>query len=62
MSERKHQDRTWDKYPLGTRAHAFNGGYWERVKQGWKWCNGNTFPTPGGDAVGRCVELPKGAR
>jgi len=51
-------DRPWHEYPLGTKAHAFNGGHWERVKMGWKWCSGATFPTTGGDAIGKCIELP----
>ena len=52
------RDRPWSEYPIGTKAHAFMGGYWERVKNGWKWCTGATFPRPGGDAIGECVELP----
>lgn len=51
-------DRPWSDYPIGTRAHSCTGGYWERVRLGWKWCNGSTFPTPGGSACGACVELP----
>lgn len=51
-------DRPWSEYPIGTKAHAFNGGYWIRVPLGWKWCCGATFPTPGGDACGNCIELP----
>lgn len=47
----------WDEYPLGTKAQAQGGGYWIRVAHGWKWFNGSTFPTPGGDATGR-VCLP----
>jgi hypothetical protein len=34
------------------------GGHWIRVEDGWKWHNGATFPSPGGDAVGCCIELP----
>lgn len=58
------QDRPWNEYPLGTKAHAFMGGFWIRVALGWKWCTGATFPTPGGDAIGQCVELqpPNGTR
>ena len=52
-------DRPWREYPLGTKAHAFNGGFWERVATGWKWFCGDTFPTPGGDACGKCIELPE---
>jgi hypothetical protein len=53
------RDREWMDYPIGTKAHAINGGYWERVERGWKWCTGATFPTPGGDAVGACIEMPQ---
>ncbi len=52
------KDRDWNEYPIGTKAHAFNGGHWVRVERGWKWFNGSTFPTPGGDAIGKCIELP----
>jgi len=52
----KKTDREWHEYPLGTKAHAVMGGYWERVKGGWKWCTGSTFPTPGADW--RVIELP----
>ena len=59
---RRRVDREWSEYPLGTKTHSFSGGYWERVEYGWKWggskSRGGTFPTPGGDACGRCVELP----
>lgn len=41
----------WGRYPLGTRAYAITGGYWERVELGWKWCTGATFPTPGADVA-----------
>jgi hypothetical protein len=57
-SDRLRKDRDWGDYPLGTKAHAYNGGYWIRVSNGWKWSCGDTFPTPGGDAIGACVELP----
>jgi hypothetical protein len=61
MSEqkRKRKDRPWQQYPIGTRAYAYNGGYWVRVAAGWKWCCGDTFPQPGADAIGLCVELPE---
>jgi hypothetical protein len=52
------RDREWCEYPIGTKAHAFNGGHWVRVTLGWKWCTGATFPTPGCDAIGACIELP----
>ena len=41
---------------IGTRAFHIGGGYWERVKLGWQWCTGSTFPTPGANVVR--VELP----
>jgi hypothetical protein len=28
------KDRPWNEYPIGTKAYAFNGGYWERVRLG----------------------------
>ena len=59
--ERARVDRDWSEYPIGTKAHAVMGGYWIRVQHGWKWFNGSTFPTPGGDACGACIELPKTA-
>lgn len=57
-------DRPWDLYPVGTKAHDVNGGHWTRLLSGrWKSPDGfDTFPTPGGDAVGACIELPPGAR
>lgn len=42
-------DRPFKDYPVGTRARADGGGYWEKTERGWKWCTGATFPTPGGD-------------
>ena len=51
-------DRPWRDYPIGTKAHAFDGGHWIRVERGWKWSSGDTFPTPGADAFGACIELP----
>ena len=55
---RRRKDRPWGKYPIGTKAHAYNGGHWIRVARGWKWHCGEVFPTPGGDAIGKCIELP----
>lgn len=58
-SKQEEQQMSWsdlEKYPIGTKAYSVTGGYWIRTERGWKWCNGDTFPTPGGD-VGR-VELP----
>jgi len=48
----------WSEYPTGTKAHAYNGGHWTKMPNGWKWFCGDTFPTPGGDAIGACIELP----
>lgn len=55
------KDREWRDYPIDTKAHAFNGGYWVKVENGWKYCTGSTFTTPGGDAIGNCIELPHNA-
>lgn len=41
--------KPWIKYSIGTRAFSLSGGFWERVKDGWKWCCGDVFPTPGAD-------------
>src|SRR5690606_7399769 len=49
-SEKFRASGDWSHYPIGTRAYDIQGGYWERVANGWKWCTGSTFPTPGGDA------------
>ncbi len=62
----KKRDREWRDYPIGTKAHAYNGGAWLRTERGWQWNGhtdwpGGTFPTPGGDAIGYCVELPHNA-
>ena len=52
-------DRPWSEYPIGTKAHSCIGGWWLRTERGWQW-NGKhgTFPTPGGEACGKCIELP----
>lgn len=54
----------WSDYPIGTKAHSITGGQWTKVEQGWKWGrldgSGGVFPTPGGDAIGECIELPEG--
>ena len=60
MDERLRKDRPWSEYPIGTRAYSVGGGYWIRVEKGWKWFVGGIYPTPGGDAIGRCIELPSG--
>lgn len=49
-------DRDWRDYPIGTKAFAVMGGHWIKTELGWKWCTGDTFPTPGGDAYR--VQLP----
>ena len=50
-------DKPWSEYPVGTKAHAVMGGHWEKMENGWwKWCTGDAFPTPGGDAM--YVTLP----
>lgn len=46
-----------NEYPIGTKAKAIGGGYWERVKDGWKWFTGSTFPNVGADWSGE-VMLP----
>lgn len=51
-------DGEWSKYPIGTKAKALMGGYWEKTSRGWKWCTGSTFPRPGGDATGE-IMLPE---
>lgn len=52
-------DRPWAEYPIGTKAYACNGGWWVRVAGGWKPnTSKDVFPSPGGDAVGECIELP----
>ena len=51
------KDRPWSEYPVGTKAYAYNGGHWIRVANGWKWFCGDIFPTPGGSAIGKCVEI-----
>jgi len=65
IKEKLLQDRPWRDYPEGTKAHAVMGGAWFKTAIGWKWNgpdgSGGTFPTPGGDACGRCVELPYNA-
>jgi len=43
--------KDWSQYPIGTKAYASGGGYWEKNKHGWRWCTGSTFPTPGGDCI-----------
>lgn len=41
-------DRSWSEYPIGTKARqGWKGGHWEKTNRGWKWCTGDTFPTPG---------------
>ena len=46
----KGKTKLWKDYPIGTKAHAISGGHWIKVESGgWKWCTGDTFPTPGAD-------------
>lgn len=58
------KDRDWDEYPAGTKAHSHSGGAWIKCPNGgWQWnghisASGGTFPRPGPDAMGVCVELP----
>lgn len=46
---------TLENAPIGTKAPAITGGYWERTNSGWKWCTGSTFPSPGGDWNGQLI-------
>ena len=56
---RHDRTRPWAEYPIGTKAHSCTGGYWLRVRRGWQWLGqGGTFPTPGGEACGACIEFP----
>ncbi len=41
--------RSLKDYPLGSKFRAINGGYWEKVENGFKWCTGATFLNLGGD-------------
>ena len=47
---RKVKDKSWKAYPIGTKAFSISGGFWLKVERRWKWCTGDTFPTPGADA------------
>ena len=49
--ERQKIDRPWKDYPIGTKAWSCMGGHWTKTERGWKANGGDTFPTPGGDAV-----------
>lgn len=45
-----------DAAPIGTKAPALMGGNWIKVENGWRWGNnGDVFPTPGGDWMGRLI-------
>jgi len=61
-AEYKAGDRgmTWEDRckaaPLGTKAPSFEGGYWVKTVNGWKWHNGAIFPVPGGDWTGELIE------
>ncbi len=56
MAKMVTQYKDWKDYPIGTKAYAIEGGFWEKKLTGWKWCTGATFPTPGG-CVSK-VEIP----
>jgi hypothetical protein len=56
QEQRSPINRPWSEYPIGTKALAINGGHWIKVERGWRWCTGDTFPTPGGEAF--TVVLP----
>lgn len=43
--------KQWSDYPIGTKAHAVNGGCWTKTERGWQWGCGATFPTPGADVA-----------
>lgn len=58
MKTRMRKLKEWASYPIGTKAHACRGGHWTKTERGWQWEGGDTFPTPGADAIGFCVELP----
>ena len=47
---KKVKDKSWKDYPIGTKAFSIGGRFWPKVERGWKWCTGDTFPTPGADA------------
>jgi hypothetical protein len=47
----------WSDFPLETKVHGCNGGYYLRVEGGWKWWGaGDTVPRPSADW--RHIELP----
>lgn len=67
IDDKAKRDRDWNQYPVGTKAHAYTGGAWLRTDHGWQWNGhsrtpGSTFPTPGADAFGHCIELPQEQR
>lgn len=45
------KNKKWKDCPIGTKAHALSGGYWIKLENGWRWCIGDTFPTPGADVI-----------
>ena len=49
--------KPWEEYKIGTKAFCTSGGYWTKTHMGWKWCTGDTFPTPGADVSS--VEEPE---
>lgn len=59
--KRSRVNKRWSEYPIGTIAHSHTGRCWEKTTKGWKAGGvnrpGDTFPTPGGDALE--VTLPR---
>jgi hypothetical protein len=49
-------DERWEDFPLGTFAQDHTGAWWVKTDGGWKAGAGDTFPSPGADALS--VQLP----
>jgi hypothetical protein len=48
---------SWNDFPVDTKVHGINGGYYVRVLTGWKWYgSGETVPRPSADWSR--IELP----
>lgn len=48
---------SWNDFPVGTKVHGINGGYYVRVLTGWQWYGtGSIVPRPSADW--RQIELP----
>jgi hypothetical protein len=48
---------SWNDFPVDTKVHGINGGYYVRVLTGWKWYgSGSVFPRPAADWSK--IELP----